>query len=361
MYYPELLEVIDKTGSKEAVEKIDRYFAFLPNRSENVITISNLANRLELDYSIVGVMLKFIYELGILDKVYIVICPECGREILISNKKELINKVKEINYCIKCKKNIEIEISDIVVGYKVIKQPEIDSTDIIIETSKLFEGDNSNFNDEDILQKMFENHKENPHDFFYEPSEAMIESLKNKFESLDADYGDSTTKQGGALEGLMCELFNICTGMTATTVIRTSTNQIDCTVRNDYCIPLTIYKELGSIVKVECKNEPKKTPGNTYYRKLHSLIKTSKTRDEKAVGILVSRIKAASTCKRLARDFFLQDEIIIINIYDVDLKKIPSDELGAYLKRKYNDESCKKKYKSTLKKLAALYDFLKYS
>ncbi|WP_026887735.1 hypothetical protein [Clostridium beijerinckii] len=322
MYYPELLEVIDKTGAKEAIEKIDKYFAFLPNRSENIITISNLANRLELDYSIIGVILKYLYELGIVDKVYIAICPECGREILISNQKELISKVKELDYCIKCRNEIFIKSEDIVVGYKVIKQPEIGSVDIAIETSKLFGSESHNFNDEDILEKMFENHKENPNDFFYDPSEVEIEKLKKAFESLDSDYGDSTTEQGKALEGLMCDLFNICDGMHATTDIRTPTNQIDCTIRNDYFIPLTVYRELGSIFKIECKNEPAKKPDNTYYHKLHSIISGNKNDKEQAIGIIASRLEPTGTCKTLAREFFLNDRIIIINICDKDLKRI---------------------------------------
>ena len=326
MYYPELLEIVDKTGAKEAIEKIDKYFAFLPNRSEEVITISNVANRLELDYSIVAVMFKYIYELGIIDKVYIVICPECGRTVLISSQKELMDKIKELNYCIKCRKEIFIECEDIIVGYKVIKQPEIDSADIVKETSKLFKNDYSDFNDEDVLKKMFEEHKENPHDFFYNPSEAVFKRFKEKFEALDIDYGESTTAQGKALEGLICDIFNACIGMTATTIIRTPTNQIDCTVRNDYCIPLTVYKELGSLVKIECKNEPNDKPGNTYYRKLHSIIKGSKNDKEQIVGIIVSRLKPATTCNILAREFFLQDRIIIVNICDEDLKRIIFDK-----------------------------------
>lgn len=322
MYYPELLEIINKTGAKEAVEKIDKYFAFLPNRSESIITISNVANRLELDYSIVGVMFKYIYDLGIIDKIYIVMCPECGREILISNQKELMNRLKELDYCIKCKKEICIESTDIVVGYKVIKQPEIDSLDMANETLKLFEEGMSKFNDEDILEKMFKEKNEKPHDFFYRPSEVEIEGLKKAFENLDLDYGDSTTAKGKALEGLVCDLFDICIGMTATTIVITATNQIDCTVRNDYSIPLTVYKELGSIIKIECKNEPKKKPNNTYYHKLHSIMQGSKIKEEQAVGIIVSRLEPTKPCKKLAREFFLQDGSIIVNICDEDLKRI---------------------------------------
>lgn len=322
MYYPELLEVINKTGAKEVVEKLDKYFAFLPNKSETVISISNVASRLEIDYSIVSVMFNYIYELGIIDKDYIVMCPECGREILVSDQKELMDKVRALSYCIKCKKEIVIESGDIAVGYKVIKQPEIDSTDIILETSKLFENECTDFNDEETLKKMFENDKEKPHDFFYKPSEIEYKIFKELFGKLDLDYGDSTTAQGKVLEGLVADIFNICRGMTATTIIKTPTNQIDCTVRNDYCIPLTVYKELGSIIKIECKNEPKDKPGNTYYRKLHSIIKGSKNNYEQAVGIIVSRLEPAKTCKVLTREFFLQDKIIILNISDKDLKRI---------------------------------------
>ena len=325
MYYPELLEIIDRTGAKEAIEKIDKYFAFLPNRSENVITISNVANRLELDYSIVGVMFKYIYELGIIDKIYIVICPECGREILISNQKDLMNKVKDLDYCIKCKREISIESGDIVVGYKVVKQPEIDSTDIAIETSKLFESECSSFNDEDILKKMFEENKENPHDFFYNPSSDDRILMKRLYESLDDDYVNEKS-QGDALEGLINLLFSICVGMTASTIIRTTTNQIDCTVRNDYCIPLTVYKELGSIFKAEGKNEPKKKPDNNYYHKLHGILSTSKYRKEQSVGILFSRMPITKTCEDLARQYFLVDQIVIINISDTDMNRIIYEE-----------------------------------
>lgn len=325
MYYPELLDLIKKTGAKEAVEKLDKYFAFLPNRSENIITISNVASRLELDYSIINVVFKYIYNLGILDKVYIVNCPECGREILISSQKELINKVKELDYCIKCKNNIEIESSDVIVGYKVMKQPNIDSIDIADETQQLFEGVKIDYSDEDILKKLFDENKENPHDFFYKPSSEERKLMKELYDSLDGDF-ENTKSQGDSLEGLIKLLFNTCIGMRASTIVRTPTNQIDCTVRNDYFIPLTVYKELGSIIKVEGKNEPDKKPPNGYYHKLYGILNTSKVPNEQSVGIIFSRLSATKPCFDLARQYFLKDKIIIINIDDNDMYRIVYDE-----------------------------------
>lgn len=324
MYYPELLEVIEKTQATETVEKIDKYFAFLPNRSENIITTSNLASRLELDFSIVDLLLKYIYDLGVIDKVYIVLCPECGREILISSQRELMRKVQELDHCIKCRKDIFIDSSDVIVGYKVIKNPNIDSSDIIKETAKILAVNSTDFSDRDMLNKMFEENKENPHDFFYKPSSEEKEQLKRLYESLDDEY-DSTKLQGDALEGIIALLFNCCEGMTASTILRTTTNQIDCTIRNDYFIPLTIYKELGSLFRAEGKNEPNKKPNNNYYMKLHGILSTSKFKDEQSVGIIFSRNPITSTCIDLARQFFLRDNIVIINVNDSDLERIIYD------------------------------------
>lgn len=325
MYYPELLDVIKKTGAKEAIEKLDRYFAFLPNRTEKIVTISNIASMLELDYSMISVLFKYIYELGIIDKVYIINCPECGREISISSQANLLNKVKELDYCIKCRREIQIESSDVVVGYKVIKKPEIDSSDIVTETQRLFEGEKIDYSDEDVLKKLFEENKENPHDFFYRPSNEDRKLMQKLYDSLDKEF-ENTKAKGDSLEGLVKLLFNTCTGMKASTIVRTPTNQIDCTIRNDYFIPLTVYKELGSIVKAEAKNEPGKRPANGYYQKLYGILNTSKSTQEQSIGILFSRLSITSTCFDLARQYFLKDGIIIINIDDNDLHRIVYDE-----------------------------------
>lgn len=199
------------------------------------------------------------------------------------------------------------------------KHIPIDRRDLIRETNKLF--NSTAINDEkETLEKLFKEHRENPHDFFYNPSEEQLSELRDLYESLDDEF-KTTTDKGKPLEGLVVKLFNLCLGMNATSVIRTKTNQIDCTVRNDYLIELTVYKELGSIFRCECKNETKK-PGNSYYRKLSDIIKNSKFNDEHSVGILVSRLKPASTCETIARENFLRDNIVIINLCDEDLKDI---------------------------------------
>ena len=144
--------------------------------------------------------------------------------------------------------------------------------------------------------------------------------MRNYYNKLDECF-ESTTKQGSALEELS-ELILRCTrGFYVTRKIRTGTNQLDCTIRNDYDIKLTVYNELGSILIAECKNE-KQTPGNTYYYKLEGILERSTGRDERGVGILFSRDEVASTCRQVAREFFIRNNIIIVNFYDKDLKEI---------------------------------------
>lgn len=321
MYYPELSDLISKIGSKETIEKLDKYFAFLPNKSSSVITASNIASKLELDYSIIEILLKKIYELGIIDKVYIVECPECGRIILTCNKKELLERIENLDFCIKCKNDIKITAEDIFVEYRLVKSPNIDSSDIAKETEKLLGGIKEDVDDSAMLRKLFEKNKENPHDFFYNPSIETKQRISDLYISLDAEH--TTTKaKGDSLEGLVKELFNIPYGMKTTETIKTGTNQIDCTVRNDFAIPLTVYNELGSIFKIECKNEPNKKPNNTYYQKLYSIINRSKNPCEQSVGIIISRLPPTDPCNQLAREFFLRDNVIIINICNEDLNKL---------------------------------------
>ena len=329
MYYPELLEIIKKTGAKEAVEKLDKYLAFLPKDSRNLITTSGVTTLLGLDYNIVDSILNEAYKLDLLEKIYIIVCPECSREIYTMTKEELVDKVNYINYylkeCNKCNKEIYIQEDDVYVGYKLIKHITRDRKAVIEETNKIFGDDYQKKNSEN-LKELFSKSTEKPHDFFYKPSKEKLNELIKIYESLDNEF-DTTTEKGKPLEGLVLELFGLCRAMTGTLVIKTPNNQIDCTIRNDCFIDLTVYRELGSIFRCECKNENKK-PGNGYYHKLAGIVGLSKSPLEQGVGILVSRKEVPATCKRLARDYFLRENIIIINLYDEDLKDILYDNVN---------------------------------
>lgn len=132
---------------------------------------------------------------------------------------------------------------------------------------------------------------------------------------------DNNAQKGTALEVLANLLFNCCKGIKATPKIKTVTNQIDCSVRNDFKLKSTVYEEFNSFIYGECKNE-KSIPGNEYFYKILGNINRSKSRDERGFGILFSRKKAAKTWKELSRDAFVMHNSLIINFSDEDFKLI---------------------------------------
>jgi len=144
--------------------------------------------------------------------------------------------------------------------------------------------------------------------------------MNKLYKSLTGSFVNKTS-QGTALEELAQLILKCIKGFYVTRKIRTGTNQFDCTVRNDYAIKCTVYDEIGSVIIAECKNE-EGTPGNSYYHKLADIINSCKSKDERGFGILFSREDAARTCKIIAREKFLQNNIILINICGKDLNEI---------------------------------------
>jgi hypothetical protein len=152
------------------------------------------------------------------------------------------------------------------------------------------------------------------------PSKDEYEEMNKLYKSLSGSFANKTS-QGTALEELAQLILKCIKGFYVTRKIRTGTNQFDCTVRNDYDIKCTVYNEIGSIIIAECKNE-EGTPGNSYYHKLADIINSSKSKDERGFGILFSIGKIAKTCTTIAREKFLQNNMILINIFDKDLEEI---------------------------------------
>lgn len=65
-------------------------------------------------------------------------------------------------------------------------------------------------------------------------------------------------------------------------------------------------------------NNENKTPGITYFNKLHS----SLINNSLQFGIIISKFRAAKTLQKFSHDIFLKDKMIIINLDRNDLEKI---------------------------------------
>ena len=151
-------------------------------------------------------------------------------------------------------------------------------------------------------------------------------------------YGKNTTAQGDALETLIKEIFNQIKGVRCTNDVKTKTNQFDCTA---LCgikpVTLSVFSYLAPYFIIECKNEPKSKPNNTYCNKLLSIIDTN----EAQIGIVFGRLDATEPCFIISREHYLTNkdknkQQIIITCSDKDLKYLIDERVNllSYLEYK---------------------------
>ena len=162
----------------------------------------------------------------------------------------------------------------------------------------------------------------NINEYLFHPTDKEYEKLKSMYKSIKNRSG-TTKKIGDTLEDLTEYLFNLCSIFKAAG-IRTSTNQIDCCVRNRMYLKYGILDIIGGRFFIECKNEGK-TPSGGYMSKLHSIIaNTNSGENGRCIkfGIIISKEKAPSTYKDLAVKYYLNDGIVIISICGDELKNL---------------------------------------
>lgn len=322
MFYKQFLEITDVLNS-DFVEDFDYWLATLPRNRQKNITASMIAAKFDVNYSLAEFILKYAEEKKILERYYLVKCPECDDTLAVVSNNELAEILSGYIYCSECDKEEMITTDNIYVAYRVIKQPDVSEEQIYQAIEKRFiqKGNvTENFFQADSLSKNINLLYEE----FYHPIESAYLQFKELREKLDLDYGKDTTAKGQSLETLICTIFNKISGVRCTTDIRTKTNQFDCTalcgVRTT---TLSIFSYLAPYFIIECKNEPQTKPDNNYCNKLLSIMDTN----DAQIGIIFGRMDATSTCFAIARDHYLihknsNRHKIIITCSDKDLDYI---------------------------------------
>lgn len=318
MFYKQFLKITDL--NKDFVEEFDYWLATLPRHLQNNITASAVSARLEVSHAVAEAILVFAMRENILEKHYIIKCPECGTIMEKVSKEEVVDYIGKTSYCDECEDDKYISSDCTYIAYKVIKKPEVSEAEIAeaIEAKlhmKLQE--ESNFGDADSLS----NSLDDLYEMFYNPDESAYIEMKCLRSKLDEDYGNNTTLKGAALEDLVVYLFNQIKGVHGTTKVKTETNQFDCTL---LCGVRTIYPSVFNYLSpyfiAECKNEKEK-PDNTYLNKLESIMDTN----EAQIGIIFGRLDATKPCFQIAREHYLthmnsNKQQIIITCCDKDLE-----------------------------------------
>lgn len=330
MFYKQFLEITDKLNP-EFVSNFDYWLATLPTNCQENITASVVSRRMEVSYSQAEAILSYAEKKGILEKYYLVTCPNdnCNSYLAIISKDEIAMTLMVPQYCEECDEYQKITIEDIFAAYKVILHPDVPENEIAKEIEKrLNQGKklNVNFSQADSLL----NDKITLYEAFYNPSESAYDRFIDLRSKLDLDYGKNTTAKGNALEVLVLAIFNEIKGVKGTNDIKTETNQFDCTCLSGInTVFLSVFTYMFPYFIIECKNEPEKSPNNTYCNKLLSIMDTNASQ----LGIVVGRIDATSTCFTISREHYLihlqsKKQRIILTFSDNDLKYLIDDRVN---------------------------------
>lgn len=319
MFYKQFSNIIDVLNP-EFVEEFDYWLATLPSRNQKNITASVVSTRLETSYSQAEAILKFAEKQGILEKYYLVKCPDCDCNIAIITKDEIADILTNPQHCDDCEEDKVIAIDDIYSAYKVIKKPDATEADIakaIEERLNQGESIDVNFSQVDSLV----NDTKTLYEAFYSPSESAYQRFSEMRKKLDWDYGKNTTAKGNALEELILGIFKCIKLVKGTNEVKTLTNQFDCTLLSGFNTGfLSVFTYLAPYFVIECKNEPEHKPNNTYCNKLLSIMETN----EAQLGIVFGRIDATAPCFSISREHYLKNmnsrkQQIIVTCADKDL------------------------------------------
>ena len=229
MFYREFLKITELLD-ESFVETFDFWLTTLSERDSRTISVSAVASRLEVKYSVADTIMKFAEKEGILKKRYIVLCAneECEFFYGEFSADELRNIIGTKGYCHNCGKEFGISFENTRIVYERIKNPNVPECvieDAIKKRGRKLNGD-TNFFLADTLAK-------NPKEIFelyYMPSESAYKELQELKAGLNGPF-KTKKEQGDALEKLALSLFKQIKAVSGTNKIHTNTNQFDCTMR----------------------------------------------------------------------------------------------------------------------------------
>lgn len=307
------------------VEEFDFWLATLPRNKEDNITVSSVASRFGVPFSLAKYILEFSCDEKIMDKHYLIKCSDEDCEMALESIEisQLPKFLSEpVVFCNNCFEDRTITPDNIFIVYRRITKPDIPEEELNLEILKRLsiKGSPENFNAADSLSK----NKKMLYESYYSPDESAYKKLESMFFDLDRKDFGSTTEKGASFEALALYLFRLIDGVKGTNKIKTFTNQFDCTISYPYthCFP-TILNFLTPYFIVECKNEEKGAPSNTYFHKLSSIMTTN----EAQVGMIFSRNPASDEDIAISHQQYLlskntSNPKFLIDISDQDLNMV---------------------------------------
>lgn len=113
------LSILNNTIKEEAITKLKKYLISLTPNNRDLITVSKIANALNITNEMAVQVILKCEDAGILQRHFGIRCPKCGmliKELSAPNLEEIY-----INECYSCDEEISINENDIVILFKLIK------------------------------------------------------------------------------------------------------------------------------------------------------------------------------------------------------------------------------------------------
>lgn len=304
-----LQEILNETD----VQKIDVYFNSLIGDARNSITVSKVMIATQLPSQIVIKALTKCVENNILKVSYSIRCPECG--MLIQKVSSLSDIPCEPFECYCCEEFIEIKPVNIELVYSLVDDDSV----FIAGQQNDVDSSAKSVAPENTMAQIFQAGGVN--EYLFHPTDEQYNDLSSLYSRVMKASGRK--EKGDTLENLTVMLFNLCLAFKAAG-IRTTTNQIDCFVRNKLFLEYGVLGTIGARFYIECKNE-NETPSGSYISKLHSIISTTNASSQGECikfGIIVSKRQGPRTFKMQAVKYYLANKIVIISICAQDIKHL---------------------------------------
>lgn len=302
------------------VSDLDYFISSMNREMAKKITISLIADKLEIHYEIAKQLILYYEQCGILERRFSITCPLCGQIIKTVKEIDLFDTLDDLNefpFCIGCEdESFTVTAENVFILFERKKtstssQDEINKTLEQRNVIRSIPRNDNFFNQADLLDT------DDICELYYKPDESAYNELMNLFNALDDVY-PNTVEQGAAYDKLAKRIFSCVKGIDTTNKLKTDTNQIDgFSLTYMKTIFPSIFDILTPVFYFECKNEPDNAPGISYYQKLYAIINKSRVAK---VGIIFSRKKATREALIFGKQMYLVNGTVLINIYDADWK-----------------------------------------
>lgn len=317
MYCTQLSMLKDYLSEKQ-IETLQEFFLNLTENTKNNITVTKIMVLLDIDSKLARKVLMLCKSKGILKIIYAIRCPECG--LLVKKYDEIPIDIDEMKVCYSCGEEIQIELGMLELMFSYVdgiisfNEGQLHNIVSINKMNKKVAPT------ENIITKFIEEGSLDLNHEFFKPTKEEISELTKIY--LSVKTSSTNNEKGNTLEFLIQYLFNISKILKANN-IKTSTNQLDCFVRNKVYLPYGVFNIIGSRFIIECKNE-NKTPSGTYMSKIHSILNVVNANSESYVrfGIIASKCPPPKTYHSLAVKYYLSAKIIIISLHLSEIKNI---------------------------------------